>query len=236
MCWVSCAPTETPGTTKAPFVKLSCQGHKAEGFFVDAQDPTIFHQCSHGQHIATFHCRSGTIFNETEQVCVVKVKNDVQCPERVGLFPYPGNPHKFISCDEGHANVEPCAADLVFDPVKKECVYNDQGLTWPTDVPTGHSTHPTVATVATKAGTTERGTTERGTTGGSTKEQERSTTGGTKKVEPSTTVTPKPECVGKEHTPDPEDKHKYFICHNGKKLHEVCPEDLEFDPVEKRCG
>src|ERR1700679_3493636 len=82
-------------TTKRPFIRLSCVGHRPDGFFVDANNDSVFHQCSHGVHIATFTCINGTVFNETEQVCVVRNSNSsLKCPKPDGLFTYPGNVHK----------------------------------------------------------------------------------------------------------------------------------------------
>jgi len=224
VCWVYCAPTS--GTTKTPFVKLSCTGHKANGFFVDPNDPTIFHQCSHGTHIATFHCQSGTVFNETAQVCVVNSKIiDAHCPKPEGLFIYPGNPHKFINCNGGHAFVEACAADLVFDESKQECVYNDKGLTWETDPPI----KPTTPTGAPTQAPTQKAS--------ETSKAHENTTPEAKVTSASPVdTTAKPECEGKGYIADEADKKKYFICKNGKKLHETCPDDTEFDPVIKQCS
>ncbi|CAG2163364.1 unnamed protein product, partial [Oppiella nova] len=142
-CWP--IDEEMEGTTRPPIQPVSCEGHDPDKMFRDPLNPHIFHRCSRGKWIAGYWCPGNLVFDEKEQTCDrdpdVPV---VKCPKPDGLFEMPGNPHKFIDCQGGIGYVITCPEDLVFSELNQTCVYNDHGLTWPTD-PTIAPTKPTAS-------------------------------------------------------------------------------------------
>ncbi|CAG2121286.1 unnamed protein product [Medioppia subpectinata] len=141
---------EVFGTTRPPVQPVSCKGHPADGYFRDPLNPHIFHRCSRGKWIAGYYCPGNLVFDEKEQTCDrdpdVPV---VKCPKPNGLFAFPGNPHKFIDCQDGIGYAITCPEDLVFSELNQTCVYNDHGLTWPTDATVAPTRVPTTTTPTT---------------------------------------------------------------------------------------
>ncbi|XP_054152422.1 chondroitin proteoglycan 2-like isoform X1 [Oppia nitens] len=196
-------------STRAPIPPRSCKGHDPDKYFRDPDNPHIFHECSHGRWVGANYCPGDLVFDEELQTCdrggdVPTVK----CPEDEGLFPYPGNHHKFIECHDGYGWVLVCPGDLVFVPENKTCEYNDWDWTWPTDT-TIAPTKPTVA--PTEVPTTVKPT-----------------------VVP--TAPPTVKCPEDEGLfPYPGNHHKFIECHRGQAWVLVCPGDLVFVPETKTC-
>ena len=117
-----CVPTPAPEECK----KIK----DGSGPIADPSDPHKFFMCAHGHVVgAALECgispsNGGKMtFDPKSQVCVDG--SGLKCPQSKGLFPYPGDKHKYIECGDGTATVGTCPTDLVFLPKCSTCGYED---------------------------------------------------------------------------------------------------------------
>ncbi|CAG9824814.1 unnamed protein product, partial [Phaedon cochleariae] len=136
--------------------------------------------------------------------------------EKVSLV-YPLDCSKYYLCYNGKKSVEPCPEGLYFDDVSSLCTFRDnvscEHASTLQPYPTKTSENPDITTPPTAP--THPGT-----------------TGPTPSPDPSCSSYPAGEKVSLVY---PYDCSKYYLCYNGKKSVEPCPEGLYFDDVTSQC-
>jgi len=221
-CWAD-------STTPVAPIKCDVQCEVANAFFADKTNPHIFYECSHNRCVGAFTCPSDTVFSNQNQVCVKGTGVILPCKAPNGTFEYPGNPHKYIECFENRGYERVCPSDLVFDEKSSQCIFNDNGLTWPTDPPT---TPIAVVTIApTAAPTTAPPAPVTTAAPVATTAAPVATT-----AAPVATTPGAVACNYKGFKPDPNDKAKYKICKNGVEEIIPCPSGFTFDAEIGSCA
>ncbi|XP_060070990.1 uncharacterized protein LOC132550907 [Ylistrum balloti] len=92
----------------------------------DEDNCAYFFRCN-GIVPERLRCYAGDVFDGSTQTCnhrnSVTCYSQLICPRPTGLFPYPGECHRFLNCYEGMPYVQRCPLGLVFDPNKKRCLH-----------------------------------------------------------------------------------------------------------------
>ncbi|GIX88002.1 uncharacterized protein CDAR_437901 [Caerostris darwini] len=130
-------PMPSSGSDNTPNLRKNDPRCKEkDGIFANPKDCTMYLKCVEGTG-QDLHCPEGFKF-DTYQHCtpnttadcgrrrVRALKEDLECPDDYGWFPYKADCHKYIVCIMGYPHLRTCPKHYVYRDTNGACVEGDE--------------------------------------------------------------------------------------------------------------